>query len=958
MSLRSKVASFLRQGVPFYFVLLLSSAAGQSPDSGKFFERQIRPLLVERCGQCHGEEGQMAGLKLTTAEGFLRGTEGGPIVVKGDPDRSRLIQAVRYESKIKMPPTGKLPDSEIEALERWVAMGAGWPDAAPRHPEVDKASEAGFSEKQLSHWAFQRVSNPEPPAVGNEGWISNDIDRFILSRLEAANLEPAGPADKLTLLRRAKYDLHGLPPTEDEIREFLSDSTPEAFERLVECLLASPHYGEKWGRHWLDVARYADASPHAWRYRDYVIDAFNRDLSYDRFVSEQIAGDLLPSSTPGRPNTQGITATGFLALGPRQVNEQDKIKLRYDVIDEQIDTTTKAFLGLTISCSRCHDHKFDPILTTDYYSLASIFAETRSWDVLDIRDSTRYNAALVPEPEYEHYKRSKYRVDAKKQEIDAFLENEILDYVLSTYYPRVADYMLAEWNVRSKGLSPARAAAEAGLEESVLDDWIEYLRRSDSHSDYKVFLEHWHGSATKNASVETVEQAARHYQAIFDVPAKRWVEDVRSWKAKLAEAVAMKSKLPGATRIEGKSFESVNDRFFVEVAQSAFDSNACRFFNKDLCGPAPFLIEGEERERVLSGQARSHLSELRRELDELQTRAPKPPPMACAVSKGMAVEQRVFLRGNPSNQGDLVAKRFPVVLADDGLAPAVEGSGRLALAEWITQPDHPLTGRVMVNRLWQWHLGDGLVRTPNNLGLTGEAPIHPSLLDYLAQRFIEAGWSMKAMHRLIMNSSTYRMSSRAGTRAWDADPDNRLWSRFNRRRLTIEELRDSLLALDRGLDLTVGGKLEPKPVKEGEEKKPVTLANSRRRTVYLPVSRGGIAATLRNFDFVDASTSTGRRNRTTVAPQALYMMNSPFVLARSEAFARRLLADGTRDDPGRIERAYRIALGRSPKSAEVVTALRYMDAYPIGPDSKNPRLDAWAGFCRLLMSSNEFHYVD
>ncbi len=947
------------RGLPAYWILLLSSAAGQSPEAEEFFERRIRPLLFEQCGSCHGDGLQMAGLMLTSAEGFLHGAAGTPVVVQGDPDRSRLIQAVRYDGKIKMPPTGKLDDSDIEALERWVARGAAWPKPALQMPRAQQLDETNLSHRQLSHWAFQPpASDPEPPAVDNGHWIRNDLDRFVLSRLEAAKLEPAAEADKLTLLRRAKYDLHGLPPTEDEIRTFLSDTAPEAFERLVERLLASPRYGERWGRHWLDVARYADASRHAWRYRDYVIDAFNRDLPYDRFVSEQLAGDLLPSSNPGHPYVRGITATGFLALGPRQVNEQDKTKLRYDVIDEQIDTTSKAFVGLTISCSRCHDHKFDPISTQEYYSLASIFADTQSWDVLDIRDSTLYHAALVPDPEYEHYKQAKYNVDAKEQQIEAFLENEVLDHVLGDYYPRVADYMLAEWTVRAQGLSPEAVAADAGLKESVLRKWIEYLRPSASHSDYKVFLEPWHRTATKNASRASVEMASRHFQAVFDIPAKRWVKDVRDWKDKLAEAVASKAKLPGAARIEGKRFDSVNDRFFVEVALSAFESNECRFFNKDLCGPAPFLVEGEERENVLSEAARLHVTRLRRELDELQTQAPKPPPTACAVTEGKPVKQRVFLRGNPSSPGQVVAKRFPLVLSDPGPAPAIEGSGRLALAAWLTKPGHPLTARVMVNRIWQWHFGEGLVRTPNNFGLTGESPTHPALLDYLAVQFIRSGWSIKAMHRLMMRSSTYRLDSRTGTEAWRSDPDNRLWSRFNRRRLAVEDLRDSLLALDGTLDLGVGGKLKPEPAREGGSNKPLTLARARRRTVYFPVSRTGIPATLRTFDFVDAATSTGRRHRTTVAPQALYFMNSAFVLERSEAFARRLLAVGTGDDPVRLERAYRVALGRHATSADLAGALRFLGQYPVEAESANPRLDAWAGFCRLLISSNGFQYVD
>ena len=352
---------------PLYFRLaaatalaLAATAPAATPEETEFFEKNIRPILVEKCSLCHGEQLQTAGLKLTTAEGFRKGADTGPVFVKDDPENSRLLTVVRYEDKVKMPPTGKLPDEEIEALTTWIKLGAPWPGADLKTVAADQGSGPQWTKEQKSHWAFQPIQAYEPPAVKKEDWAQTPIDHFILAKLEEQGLSPAPRADELTLLRRAKYDLHGLPPSEAEIKEFLADKAPGAFRRLIDRLLDSPRYGEKWGRHWLDVARYADSTgldddikvPHTWRYRDYVIDALNGDTRYDQFIIEQLAGDLLPSDKPGEVNQRGVIATGFLAVGTKPLVQQDKVKMKYDVVDEQIDTTAKVFKGLTMGCAR------------------------------------------------------------------------------------------------------------------------------------------------------------------------------------------------------------------------------------------------------------------------------------------------------------------------------------------------------------------------------------------------------------------------------------------------------------------------------------------------------------------------------------------------------------------------------------------------------------------------------
>lgn len=928
---------------------VVATAAAATEDEVEFFEERVRPVLVERCSTCHGEQLQTAGLDLTTAEGFLRGGEAGPVFREDDPESSRLLAAVRYEGQVKMPPTGKLPEEEIDALTRWVKRGAPWPDADVKAVTPDHGSGPQWTERQTSHWAFQPVQPHEPPTTRNADWAQSPIDRFILARLEEQGLSPSPRADKLTLLRRAKYDLHGLAPSQAEIHEFLADRGPGAFRRLVDRLLESPRYGEKWGRHWLDVARYADSTgldddikiPYTWRYRDYVINAFNQDTPFDQFIAEQLAGDLLPPEGSDEVNRRGVIATGFLSVGTKPLVQQDKIKMKYDVIDEQIDTTAKVFMGLTMGCARCHDHKFDPISAKDYYSMASIFASVKNFESLDpaMTVSKVHLEPLVPDATYRRFKDHQERVGNARLRIKSIVDLEMYRYVIERRSPKLARYMVAAFEVYNDGADAEVVAAREGLDCEILRLWADYL---EPGGELRLHLRQW-----QDAAEATRASVAGEYQQRFRSRGLDWIEKLARWR-KEVEAWDGTGEFPKQPDLAPGS-----DRFFSEVTLPAasMDEGATG-------ADGPFSVPKQSLDGILRAASRELVAGLREEIEQLKESTPDEPPMAYAVRQGESVEQHVFVRGNHNNPGLPVRKEFPVILAGEEQPPIASGSGRLELAQWLAGPDHPLTSRVIVNRLWQWHFGQGLVRTPNNFGLMGESPTHPELLDYLARRFVRDGWSMKAAHRLIMQSSTYQMQSHISDEAWRKDSANRLWSRFNRRRLTVEEMRDSLLAIDGSLDLTMGGALTESLNSYGFDEAYMHPDETRRRTVYLPIYRNRMPTMLTLFDFADPSASIAARPKTSVAPQGLYFMNSDFVQQRARALAAHLLQLDETGNSARIRRAFWITLTREPDTREVDEMLDYIAEYPVRENATDSRLDRWQSFCRLLLASNEFNYVN
>ena len=968
-------------------VLLLGLALGplaslaQGTESDEFFEAKIRPLFVAQCQVCHGDKQQMGDIDFTHKQGLDRKSGAGPIVVAGDVEASPLIRAIRHESKVKMPPTAKLSDSEIADLTEWVRMGAPWPEpkVLPRDPEAG----AELTEAEKAWWSFQPVKRHEPPAVQNTDWVRTPIDNFILARLKEKGFEPAPEADKLTLLRRVTYDLIGLPPTERAIADFLADDSAEAYGELVERLLDSSRYGERWGRHWLDVARYADSTgvdedhkyPYAWKYRDYVIDAFNDDMPFDRFLEEQIAGDLLPADQPGAVNARGIVATGFLALGPKLIAEQDKKKMLYDMIDEQIEVVGKAVLGLTMQCARCHDHKFDPIRQRDYYSMASIFRSTKQVVDWNAHVSELYFAPLVPDEEAEKYFSHQKKIALKKQQIGNVVDEQTAAHVMRLL-PDVPNYLVAARKVMDAPKPPAseesvsgetkagaeadallkQAAAERGLDVSLRGGWVDYLKPTDEVRP--------HLDRLLQARAAELPAVAEQYRAEFEKTASKRYGDLAEWRVKFSEALAKDEEPP-----ERPIFFGGENRFFTETQG----------------GKGPLAVSKEDREQFFPSEAVEKLAGLEAEQEELQKTLPPKPPMANAVAEEEPYQQQIFVGGNVRALGDEVRKAFPAVLTRGEQPEIASVSGRRELAQWLSSGDNPLTARVMANRIWQWHFGEGLVRTPNNFGRLGAAPTHPELLDYLASEFVDRGWSVKAMHRLIVLSSTYRMSTKTTERANEKDADNRLWSHFNRRRMDAEEIRDSLLAIEGTIDFGMGGTLQT-GVGQGmtttKQLPPFDASKSYRRTVYLPLRRANLSKLLTLFDFGDAATSTGARASTNVAPQALFMMNSEFVSRVAEGFARRLLAERRTPDDERVRQAWMAALAKQPTEVEVSEALDYLRSFEESaaerdlteveagrqegphrsPDHSayyygESTLAAWQSYCRVLLASNDFIYI-
>jgi len=1046
-----------------------ATAPEPTPEQVEFFEKHVRPVLVAKCFSCHGPNQQKGGLRLDSRAALLAGGDSGPAIVLGDDAaESLLVDAVNHGDIVQMPPQGKLPERDRLSLARWVQMGAPWPPGAnpgqnPGEEPSDAASAGAvapreWTDEDRAHWAFQPLAKGPLPAVQNAEWCRSPIDRFILAKLEAAGMQPARSADKRTLVRRITFDLIGLPPTPAEVEAFLADDSPEAVARLVDRLLATPQYGERWGRHWLDVARYADSNGmdenlafgEAHRYRDYVVEAFNRDLPFDEFVREQLAGDLLPESeSPGTSSDlnesqravertiERTVATGFLCLGPKMLAEDDPVKMEMDIIDEQVDALGQAFLGLTLGCARCHDHKFDPISAADYYALAGIFKSTQTMENYTVVARWQERPLVTPDVERqlaEHEQQlaaAKLRVDERVARAN--------DELISEARARAADYLAAaaaliaqQPALASKspapdgGLTPGSIAFEAEayvrgnlakdldlygqgigvvFNRGELPNFIEFdlelsedqagaygleLRYAAAESrPIRVLLdgvpilpataERVTGSWNPDTQawqpvalllLDTGKHTLRldrngpfpHVDKLALVP-RAWPDGApRSGRRTLAAAAADEGLVPSFLAL---SVTWMLDRAVRQQPTAVEDAIA------DAAGP---FVAHTGIEANYTAAATAELATLRESLSALEKAAPVV-PRGMAVSDRAPQNLRIHIRGSHLNLGAEVPRGFPSVLANvlpDAVPPPPDCSGRLELANWITRADHPLTSRVIANRVWLWHFGEGLVRTPDNFGRLGEAPTHPELLDWLAGWFVEHGWSIKALHREIITSAAYQMSAEFNADFATRDADNRLAWRFNRRRLDAEELRDAILATSGRIDLTPGGSLLVTKNREyvaGTASVNPTSYDSRRRSIYLPVVRSALYDVFQAFDFPDPSTLMGRRDRTTVAPQALFMFNSALVLDESRAWAERLLGekteqqDATTGDAARLNQIYQAALSRGATTDEIARAQAFLAASARqwreqGIEDSEARLRAWAGLCRTVWGSNEFVFVD
>lgn len=813
----------------------MTSEPKPEKSGAEFFEKKIRPILVRHCYECHSGDPKKAkaNFVLDTRDGLRKGGESGPVIVPGHPDDSPLIEAVRYEG-LEMPPTEKLPDEVIEDLVKWVEMGA--PD--PRSGKAAMAKGKIDLAEARKYWAFQKPKATAAPGLHDSAWPKTDIDRFIAARREHEKLKPAADADRVALIRRVTFDLTGLPPTIDEIDAFVADTSANAFAAVVDRLLASERFGERWGRHWLDVVRYGESTGkernipyrYAWRYRNYVIDSFNADKPYDRFIVEQVAGDLLHPRNAAEHDQLQI-ATGFLAIGTRGVNTKDREQFRYDVVDDQIDVTSRAFLAMTVACARCHDHKYDPIPTGDYYAMAGIF---RSTDTL---------AGVRP---------------GKKSASDKAL-----------------------LTLSSSGLSSPKHTAESSEQES---------------------------HAAEIAKLESQLAELRKAQK----QAKQQARQKQKGKGKGSGAPA--------------------------TAKPQIDQK----------------------------KVREEVKKLEDRLDELEALPSPPGNFAMGVREGSPENSPVLNRGELKDKGSAVPRGVLSVIKTPTGNVNPKHSGRLELAHWIANRDNPLTARVMVNRVWQHLFGQALVPSTDNFGALGDDPTHPELLDYLAHEFMtENKWSVKALIRSIVLSRVYQMSSDHDSENYAIDPSNKFLWRMERRRLDGEEIRDAMLAASGEIDLERPDgspmlELGNAQIRGGkglqEVKRPTNF-----RSVYLPELRGNVPEMLQVFDAADPSLIIGKRDVTTVATQALFLMNNAFVMKQSEQFAKRVLGKQGLPPAARVDLAYRLALGRLPTEREKSDVTKYLAEYRKSLESAqhkgNAQLAAWASVCQTLFASGEFRYV-
>jgi hypothetical protein len=946
-------------------LILAAGPAGAADPAGlAFFEQKIRPVLVKECYHCHSAEAEKVkgGLRLDSRPAMLKGGNTGPAVVPGRVSESLIMKALRND-QILMPPKGKLPDAVVADFERWIKMGA--PDPRDGQAVVVKGLDLDAGRK---FWAFQPTRRHSPPPVKDVDWPRSDVDRFILAKLEEKGLRPARDADRLALIRRVTIDLTGLPPTPDEIDAFVKDRSSDAFAKVVDRLLSSPAYGERWGRHWLDVARYADSNGkdenltfhEAWRYRDYVIAAFNRDKPFDRFVREQVAGDLLPASDQAARD-EALVGSGFLVIGPKVLADRDQEKRRLDVIDEQIDTVGRAFLGLTLGCARCHDHKFDPIPTADYYALAGIFNSTRTLDGIKLGNAVVSGWMVRPLGGADGETKLAAQVAHQKQLA------AVAEQIKKTK---------AELKVQEDRASMRVAAALAGVtiddkEAKLVGVWKPstftrpYVGDGYLHDDRA-------GKGEKSATFTPKLPKAGEYEVYVSYttgPTRATNVPVTVRHAGGEDTVRINQQEPpkvdGLFRLIGKYRFEAGDRGSVVISNAGTEGHvivdAVRFVPAGALDPAEMAMGVPADVRQKIAETKKAVAYLEAEEKGLKAKAPPAPPLAMAPRDEAKVgDARIAVRGNPHQLGDAVPRGFLQVASRQAHPAIGEGrSGRRELADFLADADNPLTARVWVNRVWLHLFGEGLVRTPDNFGSQGERPSHPELLDELAERFKADGWSTKKLIRALVLSRTYQLACSADAASLKGDPENRLFGRANRRRVEAEVIRDAILVVSGKLDRTMGGSavagLGERAI-DNESKGGVPVDANVRRSVYLPVIRNDLPQAFEVFDFADPDVSTGKRDATTVPTQALYLMNSPFVLEQSRHAARRLLT--LPDDAARLTDLYRRALGRAPLAAEKAAALRFLAASREALKGADAEVEAWAGVCRAVFGCTEFRFVE
>jgi hypothetical protein len=920
--------------------------ASVTPEQEKLFEEKIRPLLAANCFECHGPKKQESGLRLDSRPAVIEGGDSGEkAVVPGDPERSLLVKAINHVGDYHMPPKRKLADDEIAALTEWVKIGVPWPAISTPVTDHKQSPTELASFHRQSHWAYQPVQRPPLPTVHHSSFtIQNSIDSFIVAQLKAAGLSPSQAADPRTLIRRLSFDLNGLPPSPDEVDAFTADCSPDAYERLVDRLLASPRYGERWGRHWLDVARYGDTKgyafqqerryPYAYTYRDYVIRALNEDLPYNEFLLEQLAADKVSAAEHDKTR---LAALGFLTTG-RKFNN------RNDDIDDQIDAVSRGLLGITVACARCHDHKYDAIPTEDYYSLYGVFASCTEPAELPEISPSQETKDREASPEFKKFEEglAKLKNEFEKFKIDKHAE------FLDQSRKQAADYLAKIAAGESDALAaklPFMSLDPKDLRPRLLKRWQQYLEQHAKSDDPVLGL--WHDLL----KVNTAEFSEKSQPILA-----RW-RDLSPGTANgqcnpLVQA-AFADDAPTArtdvARIYGKLLTDVYQQWFsASASEEAIEKlpPESRQIAEILVGKdSPTSVSLDDVRQFLNRADRNKFQELQKKADSFQANSPFAPPRAMVVvDSPTPMEPRVLIRGNPARPGNVVPRQFLMVLAENR-KPFTGGSGRLELARAIVSPENPLTRRVIANRLWMHHFGEPLVVSPSDFGIRCEPPSHPELLDSLASDLSDRDWSLKALHRQLVCSATYRQSSVDRPDCRSIDPENRLLWRMNRRRLEFEAARDTLLALADRLDTAMFGRA-------------VEITKSpfpRRRGVYGFIDRQDLPNLYRVFDLSSPDSSSPRRPRTTVPQQALFLMNSPFVVEQAQALAARPDIASATDDTTKITALYRLVLNRRPDNDELSIGRDFLAA-PTATDG--PKLSALEQYAQLLLLTNEVMYVD
>jgi mono/diheme cytochrome c family protein len=928
----------------------LTAAQAKAGPGDDFFENKVRPVFAAQCNSCHVDR-EAGGLSLASREAVLKGGDTGPGMVPGDPDKSLLLIAVHQSGELKMPKKApKLSNADIDTLAEWVKMGAPWPKASA--PII--AAGKQITDDMRKWWSFQPLVVTDVPVIKDpalKSWAKTDIDHYVLAKLEEQGLKPAAMADKRTLIRRATLDLTGLPPTPEEIEAFEKDSSSDAFAKVIDRLLASAAYGERWGRHWLDVARYGDddirgLDPRgrgympfdgAWVYRDWVIKQINDDLPYDQFVKKQLAGDLMSKN----PTPDDLKGTGFLGGAPWIWDQAEPIQGRADERNERIDAVTRGFLGLTVACARCHDHKYDPILAKDYYALGGIFAS-----------STYKEYNFVPESEVTFWREKLAKANDKDKATQEYVMKASMQ-LAEAYAAQTSDYMVAAWRVAGKPkMKVADAADQDHLDPEMLDRWVAFLAKKPL---YYPDLKEWQAMIAQGGTEDQARFLGDSFQQrILDleleekaiekendkIKAKAGVLTEHPKDAKPSDFDTYDEFCPGCTlELKVMATPKANlyeDLFLRQLGTGVFEERGL---------PGLFAFRGWDLVRRLGPAEQAYLSALQKQGSNFKKVGEQYPFVHGLADKPQAINIALDLRGNPHAHGDLVPRAFPTVLGPANKKPYTQGSGRLQLADDIIAS--PLASRVFVNRVWKWHFGTGIVNTADNFGKIGDPPSNQPLLDYMAIQFQKNGMSLKKLQRMMMLSAVYQQVTKETPEEHVKDPLNRYYSHFSLQRLDAEQLRDSVLF--------VAGDLNTKDA--GGPATPFGLDNDK-RTVYAKVSRFHIDPFLQAFDFPNPTFTAEQRFSTNVPVQRLYFMNDPFVYKQAEVLSKRVYPKG--DDSARITETYRLVYGRQPTPAELQAGLDFLKTTPDKPGymvNQEP-ISAWKEYCRVLFSSNEFEFLN